>query len=1113
MMDRRKLAMNERELFEAVLDYPSAERSRYLDGACGGDPDLRSRVEALLKRHDEAGSFLEKPILAGDQTSLYPPLNEGTGTLIGPFKLLQKIGEGGFGVVYMAEQQKPVRRIVALKIIKPGMDSAQVIARFESERQALALMDHPNIAKVLDAGATESGHPYFVMELVKGIPITDFCDKNHLIAADRLKLFIDVCHAIQHAHHKGVIHRDIKPSNVLVTLHDGVPVVKVIDFGVAKATLQKLTERTLFTAFGQMVGTPAYMSPEQAEMSGLDIDTRSDVYSLGVLLYELLTGTTPLEVKQLQEAGYLEMQRLIRDEPAPRPSTRLSSMGNSATVLAGNRGLDVRRLVQLLAGDLDWIVMKSLDKDRNRRYGTPGNFAEDIQRYLQREAILARPPSTAYKLKMFTRRNRATVITGGTISLMLLLGIAGTTFGLFRAEQRRAEVEQARAEELKQRERVTEEQARTQEALGKAQTSEAKALVAERAALHQAANSGCDVAQQLCERNSVSQGLIEYGSALKFAHEAQDAELEEAIRWNIGTWQNQMHALTFEIKASGKFYPAAAIHPKGKILAVGQQTGTKDGVIVRLHDADNGTPREENLIVLGPERVYRMAWQPDGERLGIYTGDGRIHIWKPGINSPEVSIDADVGGKYFDDVTFPRLAFCPDGSRLIAGASQAFSTVFDTTTGKPADAQPQYGELKPGDRWEAAVDWSRDGKLLVTGNLQGIARIGNAATGEIVREFRAAPRGISAIKFSPDGKQVACAAGYGLPVLQVWEAATGKPVGPPMVHYDNPYDVDFSPDGKCVVAVDSSCEAFIWEVGSSRCMGAPIWTGAHTTTAMYHPDGKRVLTVQSQLVRVWTLGTLMPKSDAVYVDPEVTRLAPIAAKYNVDLQPGFQNNGVTTSAREIALSPDGNCLLRFDRTKTGLDMIDAKTLQLVRKIQGDSSTVAAYWKPDSKEFVQAGYWNPRIRDGVTGAAKAQLSFRVIPECASFSPDGTRFAIATSDYHLRFFDTTTWKPVGPTLRHTGSVKGCTYSPDGKLVFTDDTALTTRIWHAATGKRIGPVLSGYWPRVCADKASFVIQQEGKPVAYFIPVPANGDIADVVHQIKSLTGQVGVIDPLGD
>jgi serine/threonine protein kinase len=358
---------------------------------------------------------------------------EQVGNVVGPYKLLQRIGEGGFGVVYMAEQERPVRRVVALKIIKPGMDTGQVIARFESERQALALMDHPNIAKVLDAGATASGHPYFIMELVKGVPITEFCDKKHSPPDVRLKLFVDVCHAIQHAHHKGIIHRDIKPTNVLVTLNDGVPMVKVIDFGVAKATVQKLTEKTLFTAFGQLVGTPEYMSPEQAEMSGLDIDTRSDVNSLGVLLYELLTGTTPLEAKRLREAGYAKMQKLIQEEELPRPSTRLSSLGDTATVVAVNRGLDVRQLAQLLSGDLDWVVMKALEKDRDRRYSTPGTFAEDIERYLRHEAISARPPSRTYRLKKLVRRNRAVVLTAAAVGLALVAGTVVATWLALRA--------------------------------------------------------------------------------------------------------------------------------------------------------------------------------------------------------------------------------------------------------------------------------------------------------------------------------------------------------------------------------------------------------------------------------------------------------------------------------------------------------------------------------------------------------------------------------------------------------------------------------------------------------------------------------------------------------
>jgi WD40 repeat protein/serine/threonine protein kinase len=437
-------------LFHAAAELKEpAQRAAFLDAACGANPQLRAEIEELLRHDAEAGSFLEKP---SEPTGPYRPIPEGAGSLIGPYKLLQQIGEGGFGVVYMAEQQQPVRRKVALKIIKPGMDTKEVIARFESERQALALMDHPNVARVFDAGATESGRPYFVMELVRGVPITEFCDKNHLPPAGRLELFQAVCSAVQHAHQKGIIHRDLKPSNILVTLHDGRPVPKVIDFGVAKATNQQLTERTLFTAFGQMVGTPAYMSPEQAEMSGLDIDTRSDIYALGVLLYELLTGTTPLEGTRLRQAGYAEMQRLIREEEPPRPSVRLSSLGGKATVMAGNRGTDVKRLGQLLRGDLDWIVMKALEKDRNRRYETPSAFAQDVERFLKNEAILARPPSALYKLRKFVRRNRKAVLMAAVVLFLLADSIAAICIGLVAATKSEADARRdaARARDAEQ---------------------------------------------------------------------------------------------------------------------------------------------------------------------------------------------------------------------------------------------------------------------------------------------------------------------------------------------------------------------------------------------------------------------------------------------------------------------------------------------------------------------------------------------------------------------------------------------------------------------------------------------------------------------------------------
>jgi tetratricopeptide (TPR) repeat protein len=429
--------MSERELFIAAMQIPDqGERSAWLDRECGGDGAARQRIEALLRALDQAGSLLDHPVVAPAPTTGFTrsglpapeagqePLREGPGMAVGPYKLLEQIGEGGFGVVFMAEQQHPVRRRVALKVLKPGMDTRQVVARFEAERQALALMDHPHIAKVLDGGETATGRPFFVMDLVKGVPITHYCDQNQLTARERLELFVQVCQAVQHAHQKGIIHRDLKPTNVLVSRHDGTPVVKVIDFGIAKALGQQLTDKTLFTHFAQLIGTPLYMSPEQAGLSDLDVDTRSDIYALGVLLYELLTGTTPFDPERLRTAGYDEMRRIIREEEPPKPSTRISTLGQAATTVSAQRRSDPKQLSRLFRGELDWIVMRALEKDRNRRYESASAFAADVQRYLHDEPVQACPPSAWYRFGKFARRNR-TALAGAGLVLFCIAVLGG----------------------------------------------------------------------------------------------------------------------------------------------------------------------------------------------------------------------------------------------------------------------------------------------------------------------------------------------------------------------------------------------------------------------------------------------------------------------------------------------------------------------------------------------------------------------------------------------------------------------------------------------------------------------------------------------------------------
>jgi serine/threonine protein kinase len=596
---------SEEAIFEAALQWPPEQRAAYVKGACGENAQLRQSVEALLRAHEKTGGFLDQPPpgLGPEKTiRLDIPPAEKPGDSIGRYKLLQQIGEGGCGVVYMAEQAEPVRRRVALKVIKLGMDTKDVIARFEAERQALALMDHPNLAKVLDAGATETGRPYFVMELVRGVRITDYCDQNNLTAQQRLELFICVCQAIQHAHQKGVIHRDIKPSNILVADHDGVPVPKVIDFGIAKATTgQRLTDKTLFTAFEQFIGTPAYMSPEQAKLSGLDIDTRSDIYSLGVLLYELLTGKTPFEAQELLAAGLDEMRRVIREKDPPRPSARLSTLtAVEQTTIARCRRSEPLKLIHLVRGDLDWIVMKCLEKDRTRRYETANGFARDIERHLRHEPVSVVAPALAYQLSKFARRHRTALATSVGFILLLATSAVLSTWEAIRANRNAAEagkqaIRAAKAAngELQERQRVE--------------------LLAEENQQNLYA-ARINLAQQTFEQGDVTHVL----DLLDSLRPARGQEDMRGFEWHY-LWR-LCHNERLNLVGHEARVRAVAFAPNGLTLATaGNDLG------IRLWDTSTGQKRGSLDGHTG--WVSSLSFSPDGALLASASADRTVRLW------------------------------------------------------------------------------------------------------------------------------------------------------------------------------------------------------------------------------------------------------------------------------------------------------------------------------------------------------------------------------------------------------------------------------------------------------------------------------------------------------
>ncbi len=1063
-------AMNEREIFANALQMETdAERSAYLDEACAGDTEMRRSIEALLREQQDLGSFLESPADDGDiARTLDQPIPEKAGAQIGLFKLLQELGEGGMGVVYMAEQIEPVERRVALKIIKPGMDSRQVIARFEAERQALAMMDHPNIAKVLDGGTTGSGRPYFVMELVKGISITKYCDQHQLTPKERLELFMPVCHAVQHAHQKGIIHRDLKPSNILVARYDDQAVPKVIDFGVAKATAQRLTEKTMFTEFGQIVGTLEYMSPEQAQVNELDIDTRSDVYSLGVLLYELLTGATPFDRQRLRSAAFDEMLRIIREEEPPRPSTRLSTIETLPSV-AANRHVEAHKLSTMLRGELDWIVMKAIEKDRSRRYETAIGFAEDIERYLNDEPVVACPPSALYRFKKFARRNKALLTTVTMVAVTLLLGAVVSTSQAIRASRSATRERLAHQEANERRDEAVEAKGRVEEANREIEKKNKEIS-------HQLASICLDRGHSLCEQGEIGRGMTWLARGL---HVAPDdaGDLQRAARANLAAWNAHLHRLRMVIQAPEQV-GALAMSPDGTRIVTGGVEGT-----IRLWDAATGQPTGKSAWQEGP--IQTVVFDPVGSRF-VVGGEGGARLWNAATLEP-------IGQLLEHPGSVIAAAFNPDGSQLITGGNGGTIGYWDPTTGKPTRA-PIRNEDSEEVYEVVAVRFTPQGLraavVAQTKNWRGGTKEGvkptkrwwlvDGETGKQVGPLVKCETFVFGAAISPDGSWFATA---GSARIRLWDTATGLPAGSTpttpilvsralqtIMHRGSTYAVAFSPDSSQLISGGNNPAARIWDVATRKPVGAPLRQRSTVRAVAFSPDGTQMLTASEDgAVCVWELGSRHPEGQVVQHEDTVTGVAFSRDGLRMTtVRDGISlfRDGVTgkplggpydlqgpSSGALMFFSRDNSQMLRGRWFRHLIDLVSGECLLLQA---GDPVRDAAY-SPDGSRVLtglkngSVVLWDASSGDEIARCETNQGELNKV----AFRTDGARFVTGSANGMTQLWETATLEAIGEPIQHQSGIKALVYGANDDQLFVG-CADTVRLWDLAKRRPIGPLL---------------------------------------------------------